>query len=166
MKLVYFTNLQEIGNWKFRGFIKPQVIIGNDRLDSDNDRLTLNGSTGITGFRSEGLFGTKKLLTTIQIQGYSPWRIIGFRLNPYLSYTAGMLGNKDNGFERSKLYSQIGLGIIISNDYLIFNSFQLSFSFFPNIPSGNSIFKTNSISTSDFGLQNFEISKPILIDYQ
>lgn len=166
LKLVYFTNLQEIANWKFRGFIKPQVIIGNNRLDSDNDRLTLNGSTGITGFRSEGLFGTKKLLTTIQIQGYSPWRIIGFRLNPYLSYTAGMLGNKDNGFERSKLYSQIGLGIIISNDYLIFNSFQLSFSFFPNIPSGNSIFKTNSISTSDFGLQNFEISKPVLVDYQ
>ena len=27
--LVYFTNLEEISNWKFRGFIKPQVIIGS-----------------------------------------------------------------------------------------------------------------------------------------
>ncbi len=166
LKLVYFTNLQEIGNWKFRGFIKPQVIIGNNRLDSNADRLTLNGSTGINGFNSEALFGTKKLLATIQIQGYSPWRIIGFRLNPYLSYSAGMLGNKGSGFQRSKLYSQIGLGIIISNDYLVFNSFQFSFSFFPNIPDGNSVFKTNSISTSDFGLQNFESSKPVLVDYQ
>jgi hypothetical protein len=166
LKLVYFTNLKEIGDWKFRGFVKPQVIIGNNRLDSNVDRLTLNGSTGISGFNSDDLFGTKKLLTTIQIQGYSPWRIIGFRLNPYLSYSAGMLGNKSNGFERSKLYSQIGLGIIISNDYLVFNTFQFSFSFFPNIPDGNSVFKTNSISTSDFGLQNFEISKPILVDYQ
>lgn len=166
LKLVYFTNLQEIGKWKFRGFIKPQVIIGNNRLDSNADRLTLNGLTGINGFKSETLFGTKKLLATVQLQGYSHWRIIGFRLNPYLSYSAGMLGNKWNGFDRSKLYSQIGLGIIISNDYLVFNTFQFSFSFFPNIPDGNSVFKTNSISTSDFGLQNFEISKPVLIDYQ
>ncbi|MEO8234126.1 MAG: hypothetical protein ABI549_01825 [Flavobacterium sp.] len=166
LKLVYFTNLQEIGNWKFRGFIKPQAIIGNNRLDSNADRLTLNGSTGINGFSSDILFGTKKLITTVQLQGYSPWRIIGFRLNPYLSYSAGMLGNKENGFNRSKLYSQIGLGIIISNDYLVFNTFQFSFSFFPNIPDGNSVFKTNSISTSDFGLQNFDISKPVLIDYQ
>jgi hypothetical protein len=166
LRLVYFTNLQEIGKWKFRQFVKPQLIIGNNRLNSNYDRLTLNGANnGIDGFNSEALFGTKKLLMTVQSQGYSPWRVIGFRLNPYMSYTAGMLGQKDIGFSKSKLYSQISLGIIISNDYLIFNSFQLSFSFYPNIPDGNSIFQTNSIHTSDFGLQNFELSKPSLITY-
>jgi hypothetical protein len=167
LRLVYFTNLQEIGKWKFRQFVKPQLIIGNNRLNSNYDRLTLNGSNnGIDGFNSESLYGTKKLLMTVQSQGYSPWRLIGFRLNPYISYTAGMLGQKDIGFSKSKLYSQISLGVIISNDYLIFNSFQFSFSFYPNIPDGNSIFQTNSISTSDFGLQNFELSKPSLISYQ
>ena len=167
LRLVYFTNLQEIGKWKFRQFVKPQLIIGNNRLNSNYDRLTLNGTNnGIDGFNSESLYGTKKLLMTVQSQGYSPWRLIGFRLNPYISYTAGMLGQKDIGFSKSKLYSQISLGVIISNDYLIFNSFQLSFSFYPNIPDGNSIFQTNSISTSDFGLQNFELSKPSLISYQ
>lgn len=166
LKLIYFTNLQEIGRWKFRGFIKPQVILGINRLNSNQDRLTLNGSSGISGFSSATLFGTKKLVATIQIQGYSPWDIIGFRLNPYLNVSAGMLANKDAGFQRSALYSQIGLGIIVSNDFLVFNSFQFSVSYFPRIPEGNSIFKTNSISTSDFGLQNFEISKPILVDYQ
>lgn len=166
IRLVYFTNLQEIGKWKFRQFVKPQLIIGNNRLNSNYDRLTLNGANnGIDGFNSESLYGTKKLLMTVQSQGYSPWRLIGFRLNPYMSYTAGMLGQKDIGFSKSKLYSQISLGVIISNDYLIFNSFQLSFSFYPNIPDGNSIFQTNSISTSDFGLQNFELSKPSLITY-
>ncbi len=167
LRFVYFTNLQEIGKWKFRQFIQPQIIIGNNRLNSNYDRLTLNGSNnGIEGFDSESLFGTKKLLMTVQSQGYSPWRVIGFRLNPYISYTAGMLGQKDIGFSRSKLYSQISLGVIISNDYLIFNSFQFSVSYYPSIPGdGNSIFKTNSISTSDFGLQNFDLGKPDLITY-
>lgn len=103
---------------------------------------------------------------TFQTQTYSPWKLLGFRLNPYLSYTAGILGNNETGFQCSKLYSQIGLGFILSNDYLVFNSFQFSFSFYPNIPDGNSIFKTNSITTSDFGLQGFEISKPILVEYR
>ncbi|MES2863462.1 MAG: hypothetical protein V4666_05035 [Bacteroidota bacterium] len=166
LRLIYFTNLQEIGKWKFRQFVKPQLIIGNNRLDSNYDRLTLNGANnGIDGFNSETLFGTKKLLLTIQSQGYSPWRVIGFRLNPYVSYTAGMLGQSEIGFSKSKVYSQISLGVIISNDYLIFNSFQFSLSYYPNIPDGNSLFKTNSISTEDFRLQNFELSKPSLITY-
>jgi hypothetical protein len=166
LRLVYFTNLQEIGKWKFRQFIKPQLIIGNNRLDSNYDKLTLNGANnGIDGFNSPSLFGTKKLLMTVQSQAYSPWRLIGFRLNPYVSYTAGMLGQKDINFSRSKLYSQLSFGVIISNDFLIFSSFQFSMSYYPNIPDGNSIFQTNSISTSDFGLQNFEIAKPSLIVY-
>ncbi len=166
MQLVYFTNLQEHGKWKFRYFIKPQLILGNNRLNSNYDRLSLNeDQNGIEGFSSPTLFGTKKLLITLQSQGYSPWRIIGFRLNPYMSYTSGMLGQENSGFSKSKLYSQISMGLIISNDYLIFNSFQFSLSYYPNIPDGNSVFKTNALSTSDFGLQNFEITKPNFISY-
>lgn len=167
LQLVYFTNLQEYGNWKFRHFIKPQMIIGNNRLDSNFDKLSLNeDQDGIEGFSSNTLFGTKKILMTIQSQGYSPLRFIGFRLNPYLSYTAGMLGQERIGFNSSTLYSQISIGFIISNDFLVFNSFQFSLSYYPNNPDGNSIFKTNALSTSDFGLQNFEITKPSFIGFQ
>ncbi|WP_396152267.1 hypothetical protein [Flavobacterium sp.] len=166
LQLVYFTNLQEYGKWKFRHFIKPQLLIGNNRLNSNYDRLTLNdGQNGIEGFSSTTLFGTKKLLFTIQSQGYSPWRFLGFRLNPYMSYTGGMLGQENSGFSNSKLYSQISMGLIISNDFLVFSSFQFSLSYYPNIPDGNSIYKTNALSTSDFGLQNFEFTKPGLIGY-
>jgi hypothetical protein len=166
LQLIYFTNLQEYGKWKFRHFIKPQLIVGNNLLNSNYDRLTLNeGQNGIEGFSSTTLFGTKKLLMTIQSQGYSPWRFLGFRLNPYLSYTAGMLGQENSGFSNSKLYSQISMGLIISNDFLVFSSFQFSLSYYPSIPDGNPMYKTNALSTSDFGLQNFEISKPSLIGY-
>lgn len=166
LQLIYFTNLQEYGKWKFRHFIKPQLIVGNNRLNSNYDKLTLNeGQNGIEGFSSTTLLGTKKLLMTIQSQGYSPWRFLGFRLNPYLSYTAGMLGQENSGFSDSKLYSQISMGLIISNDFLVFSSFQFSLSYYPSIPDGNPMYKTNALSTSDFGLQNFEISKPSLIGY-
>jgi hypothetical protein len=164
---VYFTNLKEFRTWKFRQFVKPEMVIGMNRPNTISDRLTLNGNSGINGFNSETLFGTKKLLVTFQTQAYSNWNVSGFRLNPYFSYTMGVLSKDSESFGSSKLYSQIGFGIIISNDYLVFKSFQFSFSLYPNLPSdGGSFFKTNAISTSDFGLQNFEISKPELVKYK
>lgn len=163
----YFTNLMHAGNWKFRQFAKAQIIIGNNRLDSNFDRLTINQGNGISGFDSRTLFGTKKILLTFQSQSYSPYSFLGFRLNPYLNYTIGMLGDAANGFKNSKAYSQFGVGMIIRNDYLVFSSFQLSLAFYPEMPGkGHNIFLTNAIHTEDFGFQDFEISKPEPIKYK
>lgn len=165
-KVTYFTNLYEASRWKFRQFIKPELVIGNRRQQTDADRLTLNEDNGIRGFNAP-LFGTKKLLLTLQTQGYSPWKFWGFRLNPYINATMGMLGDAERGLRNSRLYSQFGAGIIISNDYLVFSSFQLSFSYYPAIPlSGSNIIKTNTYNTEDFKLQDFDISKPRLVPYR
>lgn len=164
---IYFTNLLGKGRWKMRQFIKPQLVIGNDRLASAADELTLNEQNGIQGFNSTTLFGTKKLLVSFQTQAYSPWNVYGFRLNPYFAYTMGMLGTASQGFEKSRLYSQIGVGVIVTNDYLVFSSFQFSFSYYPTIPgTGDSIFKTNSFKSYDFALQAFDFSKPQTVSYQ
>lgn len=163
----YFTNLMHGGNWKFRQFAKAQIIIGNKRLDSNFDRLTINEANGISGFDSRTLFGTKKILFTFQSQSYSPYSFLGFRLNPYLNYTIGILGDAANGFKKNKAYSQFGVGMIIRNDYLVFSSFQLSLAFYPEIPgNGSDIFLTNAIRTEDFGFQDFEIAKPEPIKYK
>lgn len=165
-KLTYFTNLLETPRWKFRQFIKPVLVIGNQRMNTDFDRLTLNGDRGIQGFDSP-TYGTKKLLINLQTQGYSPWLFWGFRMNPYISSTFGMLGDAQHGLRRSKVYSQFGAGIIISNDYLVFSSFQFSFSYYPTIPlEGDNLIKTNKYKTSDFGLDDFDFSKPRVVPYE
>jgi len=166
-KATYFTNLEEIGSWKFRQFINPEMVIGMNRPNIISDKITLNGDSGINGFNSPSLFGTKKLLLNFQTQGYSPWKVTGFRLNPYFRYTIGLIGDDYQSLFSSKLYSQIGVGVIISNDYLVFKSFQLSFSYYPNLPlDGGTLYKTNAIRTNDFGLENFGVSKPELVKYQ
>lgn len=179
----YFTNLVELGyKWKMRQFIKPQIIIGTNRLKSVGDNLSINqnvpfqgtygagfqgdNGAGINGFDS-ALYGTKKFVLSLQTQLYSPWNIIGFRLNPYFNYTAAILGNENNGFTKSKLFSSIGIGVIINNDYLVFSSFQFSVSYYPTIPGqGKNIFKTNSFGTTDFGLQDFDFGKPRPVIYK
>lgn len=173
----YFTNLINISPaWKMRQFIKPQFIWGINRLNTIADRVTINEHVnhlgvygfdygeqnlmGIQGFRSN-IYGTQKFLLTLQTQFYAPWNIIGFRLNPYINLSAAMIGDEVVKITSSKLYSAIGAGVIISNDHLVFNTFQLSFAWYPDIPGrGDNILRTNAFNTSDFGFQDFQFGRP------
>lgn len=155
----YFTHLFEIGKWKFRQFVKPQITIGINR--TVNDSLTLKDGNGLDGFNSADLSGTKRLLFSLQTQSYAPWNFIGFHFGPYLVYSMGMLGSGAKGFRNSKLYSEIGLGVLIRNENLVISTFQFSISFYPSIPgAGLDVFKINAFNTTDFGLTDFVIGKP------
>lgn len=161
----YFTGLFEIGKWKFRQFVKPQITIGINRFSYDS--LTLNSGYGIEGFSSTGLSGTNRLLFMLQTQSYAPGNILGFHFGPFLVCSVGMLGDAFSGFKNRKLYSQIGFGVLIKNENLVFNTFQISISFYPVIPgNGQNIIKTNSFSTTDFGFRDFEIGKPVPVLYR
>jgi hypothetical protein len=161
----YFTGLIEIGTWKFRQFVKPQVIIGINRLS--NDSLTLNDGYGLDGFNSSSLSGNSRMLITLQTQSYTPWNFIGFRFGPYLICSLGMLGDSGTGLKNSKVYSHIGLGVLIKNEHLVFKTFQISIAFYPVIPGkGRDIFKLNSFRTSDFGFRDFVIGKPATAVFQ
>jgi hypothetical protein len=162
----YFTNLIDIGRWKLRQFIKPQLIIGVNRQNSIGDQLTINEGNGIRGFNS-AIYGNQKMILTFQTQVYSPWNFFGFRLNPFINYTLAMLGNEETRLFNSIAYTKIGIGLIINNDYLVFQTFQISLAFYPTIPgNGNNIIKTNSFNTSDFGFQDFGIDKPRTVIYK
>ncbi len=161
----YFTGLMEMGRWKFRQFVKPQITIGINRFSYDT--LTLKDGYGLNGFNSFGLSGTNRLLFTLQSQAYAPWNLAGFHFGPYFIYSLGMLGDASSGFKTSKVYSQIGIGVLIKNSNLVFNTFQISLSFYPLIPGyGQNVFKMNSFSTNDFGFRDFEIRKPAQVLFQ
>ena len=163
--LSYSTVLFEIGKWKFRQFVKPQVTIGINWLPYDS--LTLNDGYGLEGFKSPVLSGTKRMLITFQTQFYSPWTLLGFRFGPYLNCSFGMIGDDAGGFSHSRVYSQLGLGVLIKNENLVINTFQVSISFYPLIPGiGQNVLRLNSINTTDFGFMDFEIEKPGRIRYQ
>ena len=83
-----------------------------------------------------------------------------------MTATAGMLGDESNGFSKSRVYSFLGLGVLIKNDFLNTNYLQLSLSYYPFIPSqGDNILRANTFQPSDFSLQDFEAGKPDIVVY-
>jgi len=161
----YFSNIIRIGRWKLRQFIKQQYTIGFDRLK--HEKLNLNNDAGIRGFNSSGLSGTQRFTLTFQLQSYAPWNVLGFRFGPYLVCSFGILGSEKKGFSGSPLYSSYGIGLLVKNDYLILNQFQISIAFYPTIPGvANNVLKVNPVKTTDFGFRGFDISQPSVVGYQ
>lgn len=166
LESLYFTDIIELGRWKFRQFIKPQLTIGNNRLPTKSDYLKLSGDNGIQGFENS-ILGTKKFLLTFQTQSYIPGSLSGFRLSPFANFSFGMMSDKKERLYNTRLYSKMGIGVLISNDYMVFNSFLLSFAYYPTIPgTGDNLLKFNSFKNNDIDLLDFQIAKPNLIPYQ
>lgn len=164
---LYFSKLYHLGSWKFRHFFNPEIVIGLNRWDYAMDKITLNGAYGIDGFDSYELRGTKKVLFNFQLQSYAPNEFLGFRFSPFFNASIGFMGDNHNTFVTKEMYSKIGLGVVISNDYLVFSKFQLSLAFYPNIPgNGRNIFKTNNLRNTNFNLQQFDYGKPEVVPYQ
>jgi len=131
------------------------------------DILTINDGYGLNGFNSSVLSGTTRLLFVIQTQSYAPWNVFGFRFGPFLNFAFGMLGSENSGFSHSRMYPQIGMGVLIRNDFLVVKNVQLSFAFYPSIPgNGNNVFKGNPFRTTDFGFPDFIIGKPVIVDFR
>ncbi len=157
-RINYYTRLLSAGNWKLRQFIRPSFIFGSNRFLADNQPLKV----GIKGFESIESRASHIIVLSLQTQSYAPWDLAGFRFGPYIFTHLGLLGEEPpGGIKSSRFYSLLGLGVLIKNDYLMFNTFQISFSFYPFIPArGYNIFRTNAYKTSDYGFRNFEVSKP------
>ena len=161
----YFSPLIHWGKWRFRQFIKPTYIWGNKRDASFKDQLTLNNYYGIEGYNNR-ILGSQKWIFSLQTQSYVPGSWYGFRFSPYFNISMGSLANK-NAFFDSKVYSKFSVGVQINNDFLVFNSFQISFSYYPYIPfEGYDVLKTNSFENTDLTLNDFQLGKPAYIRYE
>ncbi|MCF6130018.1 hypothetical protein L1S35_10055 [Flavobacterium sp. AS60] len=162
----YFTSLLSIGSWRIRQFIKPTLVLGNHRAPIIKDRVTISEGNGISGFDNPLINGTKKVFTSFQTQTYLPGNWHGFHFSPFFNMTLGLLGDETNRFFNDKVYSIFSLGVLINNDYLVFNSFQISFSFYPSIPfQGSNVFKTNTFKNNDLSLPDFQIGEPTIVPY-
>lgn len=163
----YFTNLLSIGSWRVRQFFIPTFVLGNHRANIIKDRVRIGEQNGISGFDNPLINGTRKLFTTFQTQTYVPGNWHGFHFSPFFNMTMGVLADHTDKIFNDKIYSIFSLGVMINNDYLVFNSFQVSFSFYPSIPyQGSNLMKTNTFKNDDLVLPDFQIGEPTIVPYR
>jgi hypothetical protein len=161
-KANYYTRLFNAGYWRIRQFIKPSIIVGINRLETDN----LSPGSIMKGLEDLKIPATRLMALTLQTQSYAPQEIYGFRFGPYFFSSIGILSHTDIQTQ-NHFYTALGLGVLIKNNYLLINTFQISFTFYPSLPEqGHPVLELNAYKTIDYGLSDFEISKPQVVEYR
>lgn len=161
----YFTGLIPLGNWKFRQFVKMETTIGVNRFAYE--KLSFGEFYSPSSYNNFTLLGTNNLYFTLQSQFYTPYELLGFRFAPFFVYSIGMIGQQENQLFDNRFYSKLGVGILINNLNLVFNTFQVSLAFYPVMPDNNiNVFGFNPFRTNNIGFGDFEIGKPSVIEFE
>ena len=133
--LNYFTNLYVLGNFKHRTFINGQYT--RQLANHLKDRLIIDGDFGIPGFRNDSILGRHRFNLSIEHDSFTPWNLYGFNFVVYAFAYLSWLGDYNEPIILSHLYSSFGVGVRIRNNRLIFNTLQIQFAYFPNIPDNS-----------------------------
>ncbi|MBP6312118.1 MAG: hypothetical protein KA408_07615 [Flavobacteriales bacterium] len=149
----YFTASMAIGKWRLRQFAR--LVFAKAISPRRNGGVDLNGQQ-LLGFEPDSWTGDWKTILKLETVFYAPWNIIGFRFAPVFQIGVGTLGYEQEPLFTRPIQPALGLGIMIRNENLIFNTFQLSLGFYPQVvPGAPSLFRWNA-------LEQFQLRNPDL----
>ena len=160
----YFSDLIKRKKWFFRQFVRFNLIEGIARANYES--LNINGPQ-MYGFSNPNLVNKSKVILNFEFVMYSPFKIIGFQFAPVLFYGIATLGNNITTLINNKYFHAMAIGVLIRNEYLVSNTFEISLGFYPYI-FGNSDFTFigNPISNYNVKANDYFINKPDLVLYE
>ena len=160
----YLTDLWNYKRWKMRQFISYQFTSGINR--QVNEKINLSGENGILGFNSDSLWGTNRAVLNLSTVIYLPYKLIGFQFAPIFFANFGTLGDTPLSTLQSHIYQSYGLGLLIRNEYLVFNTIQFTFSYYPTIPGRKgSTERINPLTVSVLRFLDYAEGKPDYVHF-
>jgi len=159
----YFTHLIYAGRFKYRIFTDINYKIGIRRFE--DEFISIENNEGITGLKSDQLKGTQRLTTDLEVIAFTPFYLIGFRFAIFGNVNIGFIGTSSDMIFSNRLYSGIGAGIRLRNEKLVFNTFQIKFTFYPAAPAGSDKEYVSVSGEKKLKPDYFFTSAPEIIDF-
>ncbi|HTQ64545.1 MAG TPA: hypothetical protein VMI12_07085 [Puia sp.] len=160
----YYSNLFRLQGPKFRQFIHGDYLIC---LNPDLYKpVNINRENGIFGYRNTIMNGYQRLNLSTQTNYYSNLSVYGFKFNFFLLFQTSLLADDKENLFKSPLYSGIGLGCMIRNENLAFNTVQISVNYLPPVPNAPNSFFIQLTSVAPIGFNIFALQAPSLITFK
>jgi hypothetical protein len=161
----YYSRLINFNWGRMRQFLSI------DYLDCPNPYfykpLQINQQFGIYGMENTQINGFQRINMRTQTNFYSPIKVYGFKFNFDATIQTSQLGRTNGQLFADRFYSGFGLGCMIRNENLAFNTLKFDGNYYPTVPPGmrqNWFFEITSIS--DFRFNIFPLSRPVYLNYQ
>ena len=164
VEINYLTDLLNLRKWKVREFISYRLTSGINR--QPDEFLDISTNNSLTGFDSKTLIGTNRAILKFMTVIYLPYKFIGFQFAPTIFAKFGTIGNSPSSTITGHIYQSYGLGVLLRNEYLAFNTIEVSFNYFPYIPNKEgSRQKFVPVSLSAIKFIDYYESKPYIIPF-
>lgn len=166
VEAMYITRLAEWGNWKLRHYLLGRGTFGINRYPEE--LLSINNESGVRGFRSDMVRGTRRASFNYEANLYTPLSLIGFRLATFVYADLAWLsfGNQSSPF-KEKPYSSFGLGFRLRNEFMSFSTIQVTLSYYPQLPPNTSMrgVRLYESSAPFYDFRNFQFDRPGVADF-
>jgi|WetSurSiteA1Bulk_404760.scaffolds.fasta_scaffold01581_4 hypothetical protein len=160
----YFTRLYNWNRFQYRNFINLNYLNGVRRFEGEFTSLENRG--GIEGLTSESMRGNDKLSLNLESVVFSPYRFLGFRFAFFGSVDLGLISQYNLSASDSKFFSAVRLGARIRNEQLAFNTFEISFAFYPGMPVNGQAEYISVGTLTRMRFNDFFPHKPDIVRYQ
>ena len=164
LRTSYFSNLNYIGNYRIRNFVKIDYTRGFDRYS--DEFLSIEKEHGFSGFSNDSASGNQRLSFNLESVVFSPLNFFGFRFAFFSYADLGFLFGTNQNIGEGDFVSSIGVGIRIRNNNLVFNTFQIRVGFFPNLPDHSNINYLHFSGEELLKPYNFESGPPSILLYK
>ncbi|MCX6335260.1 MAG: hypothetical protein NT092_13345 [Bacteroidia bacterium] len=164
LRTSYISNLFYPGSFRMRNFLMADYTRGFDR--NTDEYLVYNKENSFSGFRNDSVVGEQRLSVNLETVLFSPRDLYGFRFAFFAFGGLGYLFGTNEFVGQGEMLSSVGIGVRIRNNNLVFNTFQIRFTFFPNLPqySRTSYFTVSGEQLLKPG--NFDPGPPTILPYR
>jgi hypothetical protein len=163
LKAKYFTDLQTLNRFQFRHFLNVEYVLGLT-LNQD-EYISIENRSGINGLKSTTLRGTEKTVINFESVLFTPYQLLGFRFVFFAFADLGMINGSHFPSVNSRVFSGLGLGLRFRNERLVFNTFQIKFTWYPELPEEPSYSIFTTAGEPRLRLRNFYMEEPQIIGY-
>jgi hypothetical protein len=160
----YISRLYNVGQQRFRQFVRLRYLCGLKRFDEET--LYLKDEDGIRGFYSEVATGKKRLALNLETVLFTRKTVAGFNVAFFGFGDLGIIGSEKKSVFRGDYYSGIGGGIRIKNENLVFRTIQIRLAYYPNHPVDNSGFGFIFTEMGHNDFYSFQPRKPETLRYK
>lgn len=159
----YFSRLFVVRALRMRQFVDLRFTKGFARFD--DELVDINRNDGIRGISSFALRGTKSLVLNLETVCFTPLNILGFQIATFAYADLGLITPTDVKFFSSPVYQGYSIGFRIRNENLTFNTFEIRFGYYPNIPGNSRPFRPELSGISSPRLTDFDITEPQTVPF-
>ena len=165
LRALYFSNLFQMGRFRFRQFVNAEYTAGIHRFADDS--IDFDGDESIRGVVYDGsVTGSKRLHLNLESVAFTPWRARGVTFAFFTFADVDFIGSGRRSIFAQDCYSGLGLGVRLHKDGFGIGPVQLRLAWYPRLPIDHDAFSFTAFGGEE-RFQSIELLgiRPEIVEY-